>query len=191
MASGDVRDETSTSGWIAALLSHGGGRDDAILLRHAHAAADLERLLSLASLGEALPPSRERRDETLAQGAAFVLAARPWPSPTLDALVAARGRRLPLPVVLGVLAAAHRVGAEATTLAFLHGYAASLVSAAMRLVPLGQTAAVRLARAIEPIVLAVASDTRDATLDALGASCFRSDVAAMRHETLDVRLFRT
>ncbi len=187
-----MRDEASTFDWIAALLSHGGGRDDAILLRHAHAAAgDLARLLSLASLAEALPPSRERRDETLAQGAALVLAARPWPSGPLDSLVAARGLRTPLPIALGTLAAANRVGAEAATLAFLHGFAASLVSAAMRLVPLGQTASVRLARVLEPIILAVVSDTRDATLDALGTSCFRSDVAAMRHETLDVRLFRT
>ncbi len=174
------------------MLSCGAGRDDAILLRHAHAAAaDAAALASLAALAEALSPSRERRGETLSQGSALIEASRPWRRGTLDALAAMRDGRVALPVALGGLAAANEVGVEEATLALVHGFAASLISAAVRLVPLGQTAAVRLHRAMEPHILDTVATTRDATLDALGTSCFRSDVTAMRHETLDRRLFRT
>ncbi|MDQ2762919.1 MAG: urease accessory protein UreF, partial [Pseudomonadota bacterium] len=37
----------------------------------------------------------------------------------------------------------------------------------------------------------VVAATRAATLDDLGGACFRSDIAAMRHETQYTRLFRT
>ncbi len=73
----------------------------------------------------------------------------------------------------------------------LHAFAANLVSAAVRLVPLGQTAGLRILAGLAPAIRAVAADTVDATLDDLGGACFRSDIAAMRHETQYTRLFRT
>ena len=79
----------------------------------------------------------------------------------------------------------------AAALAFLHAFAANLVSSAVRLVPLGQTAGLRTLAALEPVLAGVAADTRHATLDDLGGACFRSDIAAMRHETQYTRLFRT
>ncbi len=65
------------------------------------------------------------------------------------------------------------------------------VSAAVRLVPLGQTAGLRVVAALEPMVLRIARETRDASLDDLGSACFRSDLASMRHETQYTRLFRS
>jgi urease accessory protein len=45
--------------------------------------------------------------------------------------------------------------------------------------------------ALEPTILATAAATRTATLDDLGGCAFRSDLAAMRHETQYTRLFRS
>ncbi len=61
----------------------------------------------------------------------------------------------------------------------------------MRLVPLGQTAGLRVLAALEPVILRVATETGAATLEDLGGSAFRSDIAAMRHETQYTRLFRS
>ena len=61
----------------------------------------------------------------------------------------------------------------------------------MRLVPLGQSAGLRVIAALAPPVLGVAESARGAGLDELGGACFRSDIAAMRHETQYTRLFRT
>ncbi len=119
-------------------------------------------------------------DETMRQEAAALLAA-----------LRTHGQPIAYPVAVGALAAAQGVAVDPTSLAFLHGFAANLVSAAVRLVPLGQTAGLRVLSALEPAIQAVAEATRDATLDDLGGACFRSDIAAMRHETQYTRLFRT
>ena len=183
----DIRDEAGLLGWAADVLAHGSGRHDAILLRHAHRATDLA---GLAELAAAAQPCRERRDETLAQGDAFAIAARVWGAPLLDRLHAAA---LPVayPIAVGALARAQGVAEDPAVLAFLHAFAANLVSAAVRLVPLGQTAGLRTVAALEPTLAAIAAQTRHAGLDDLGGACFRSDIAAMRHETQHTRLFRT
>jgi urease accessory protein len=76
-------------------------------------------------------------------------------------------------------------------LAFLHAAVANLVSAAVRLIPLGQAAGLRVQAALEPAILATEGATRMATLDELGTAAWASDIAAMRHETQYTRLFRT
>ena len=187
---GDVRSEGDLLAWLGDVLRHGSGRADAILLRHAHAAHDLAALAAIAELAAAAQPGRERQAETLGQGDAFAIAAEVWGAPLLTALRAS-GQPVAYPVAVGALAAAHGVAADPAALAFLHGFTANLVSAAVRLVPLGQTAGLRVQSALEPAVREVAEATRGATLDDLGGACFRSDIAAMRHETQYTRLFRT
>lgn len=179
-----MADEASLFEWVQDLLRHGSGRSDAILLRHAYRAPDQQTLGELAELAEAAQPCRERRDETLGQGAAFVLAGEVWGGSGLEGRVA-------YPVAFGALARAQGVPEHPAALGFLHAFAASLISAAVRLVPLGQTAGLRTLAALEPVVIAVEEETRAAGLDEIGGACFRSDIAAMRHETQYTRLFRT
>jgi urease accessory protein len=184
---GDVVDEAGTIVWLRDVLHHGAGRTDAILLRHAYRAPTVEALRTVADLAAAAQPSAERRMETLAQGTAFALSAAVWGAPLLAALEA----EIAYPVALGALAAAHDVAEDTATLGLLHAFTANLVSAAVRLVPLGQTAGLRIQAALAPDLAAIAAETTDATLDDIGGACFRSDIAAMRHETQYTRLFRT
>lgn len=179
---GDVHDEATLYGWLADLVRHGSGRNDLILLRHAYR-ADPADLAALAELAEAAQPSRERRDETMGQGTAFALAGRVWATLPLE--------RLPYPVAFGALARACAVPEDPATLGYLHAFAANLISAAVRLIPLGQTAGLRTLAALGPAVAEIADATRTATLDEIGSCCFRADIASMRHETQYTRLFRT
>jgi urease accessory protein len=179
---GDISDEPTALAWLRDLLHHGTGRADAILVRHAlQAAADPAALDSLAELAEALTPARERRAETQDQGAAFALAAAPWGDI----------RAAPYPVAFGALAGRHGIAPPLAVAAYLQAFTANLISAAVRLIPLGQTAGLRLLAALQPDTLAVAAATASATLDDLGGCAFRSDIAAMRHETQYTRLFRS
>ena len=184
---GDVRDEATAMAWLGDVLRHGAGRSDAILLRHAHRARDATTLGEIAALAAAAQPGAERRIETLAQGSAFVLAAQVWGAPLLAALPGP----VAYPVAVGALAAAHAVPEWDTTAGLLQAMTANLISAAVRLVPLGQTAGLRILAGLGPVIAAVAAETADATLDDIGGACFRSDIAAMRHETQYTRLFRT
>ena len=183
----DATDEPTAAAWIADILAHGAGRTDAILLRHAYRARTATDLAAIAALAAAAQPSAERRLETLAQGTAFALAAQVWGAP----LLAAQPGPVAYPVALGALAAAHAVPEEDAAIGLLHAFTANLVSAAIRLVPLGQTAGLRIQTQLAAKLLTIAEDTRHATLDDIGGACFRSDIASMRHETQYTRLFRT
>jgi urease accessory protein len=181
---GDVLDEDTLRDWIEDVLRHGSGRSDAILLRHAYRADSRVELAAIAELGEAVQPCRERRAETLGQGEAFVIATRVWGASMLEGA-------LPYPVAFGAFARAQSVPEDPATLGFLHAFAANLISAAVRLVPLGQTAGLRTLASLEPTVMEVAAGSARAGLDEIGGACLRSDIAAMRHETQHTRLFRT
>ncbi len=183
--SGDIHNGDTLSAWLADLCAHGSGRNDAILLRHAHRAArDPAALAELAELAAAVVPSRERHAETIDQGTAFLRAARAWDCPSLPQAVA-------YPVAVGALAGWHRVDENLTVAAYLQAGAANLISAAVRLVPLGQTTGLQVLAAIEPIILRITEDTDTATLEHLGGCTFRADLAGMRHETQYTRLFRS
>jgi len=176
---GAVHDADTLSAWIAGLIEHGGGWTDAVLFKAAWA-ADAQGLAEIVELAEALTPSLERRRETLAQGEAFLIATRAWgPSPL--------GGAVPYPVAVGATAAA--IPVETALTAWLHAFAANLVSVAVRAVPLGQTAGVAVIAGLEPIILDTAARAAASTLDDLGSSALLSDIAAMRHETLQPRLF--
>jgi len=179
---GDITDGETLRAWLTDLLTHGAVRSDAILLRHAcRPDADL---VSLAELAAAAAPARERQAESLNQGAAFVRAATAWGCPGLPDPVA-------YPVAVGALAGAHGIDEDAACLGFLQAVTANLISAAVRLVPLGQSTGLAVLAALEPVILCTAAATRGAGLDDIGGAVFRSDIAAMRHETQYTRLFRS
>lgn len=192
---GDVVDAASLESWLADLLEHGGARNDAILLveawRAAHA-GEGERLAELAELSVALCPSAERRLETTTQGNAFLSAVeRSWPCASADLLRATARGDVAYPVAVGVAAAGHGLGLPETLEAFVLGFVANLVSAAVRLGVVGQTDGQRVIAALLPAVRALAAFAETAGLDDLGSCAFRSDLASLRHETQYTRLFRS
>ena len=179
VASGDITDEPTLQAWLADLLEQGSPRSDLILLRQAHRGHDV------LALARALPFGLERHLETTAQGNAFLRAAAPWPRP------AVADPPVPYPVAVALVARASGVPEHETALATIHAVAANLVSAAVRLVPLGQSAGLRVLAALEPTLVALVHDTADATLDDVGSITLRADLASLHHETPPPRLFRT
>lgn len=181
---GAVTDARTLTGWIAGLLEHGSGWTDAVLAKAAWTAVtaeDYDALDEIVELAEALAPSLERRRETLAQGEAFLTAVAAWNPPPII--------RAPYPVALGAAAGAACLPLAPALTAWLHAFAANLVSVAVRAVPLGQSDALQVIAALEPVILRTASRAAESTLDDLGSASLMSDIAAMRHETLDGRLF--
>jgi urease accessory protein len=147
-----------------------------------------DELAALAALAAAMAPSLERRLETLAQGAAFRDAAKPWAAPVLADWP---DTPLPYPIAIGVLAGCQEINGDDAVLAFLHAGTANLISAAIRLIPLGQSAGLRAQKQLEAPIVQTAQLTRNATLEEIGSFCLRGEIASMRHETQYTRLFRT
>jgi urease accessory protein len=192
---GDVADPSSLQDWLGCMLTDGPGFCDGVLLAHAYRGASARSeaaLRDVAELAAAFVPSRERQLETSAQGRAFVDIARAaWNCEGLDRLVASCGDVIVYPIAVGVISAAHRVQLAPTMQAFLHALTSNWISAAARLVPLGQTDSQRVLAALEAVVAATADQALAASLDDLGSATIRADLASMRHETQYTRLFRT
>lgn len=183
---GDISNGPTLQSWLETLLRHGSGRADAILCRHAHrAAAHPEALAALVELALAAAPAAERRAEAVHQGNAFLAAAAPWPPrPALEG-------DTPYAIAVGATAGLHAIPEATAAAALLHAFAANLISAAVRIIPLGQSTGLQVLAALEPAILAVTAQTASATLDDLGTATWRSDLAAMHHETQYTRLFRS
>jgi len=192
---GDIPDAQSLKTWLSSMLSDGAGLCDAIFLSQSYRAASSGDVLSLARISElasAFVTSRERHLETTAQGRAFIEIARAaWNSEPLDALIESCAAPVVYPVAVGIVCVAHQVPLASSIHAFLHAVTSNWISAAARLVPLGQTESQRVLAQLEPVVAATAKRAIDASLDDLGSVTFRADLASMRHETQYTRLFRS
>jgi len=192
---GDVTDAASLQRWLAVMIGEGGGFCDAVFLVHAHraaAAGDDAALRAVAELAAAFAPSKERHLETTAQGRAFLATTRAaWPCAALDRLLALWDGPVALPVAVGVAGAGHGMPLSPVLPAYLQAMAANLVSAGVRLVPLGQTDGQRVLAALEPVVAATAERALVSALYEVGSASFRADLASMRHETQYTRLFRS
>ena len=192
---GDVVDASSLEDWLIDLLAFGTARSDAILFAAAFGAADAADwpgLLEINALAVALTVSAERRLETSAQGAAFVAAARAaWDCEPLRRLESAPDGQIAYPVGVAAAASAHALPLDMSLKAFILAQAANLVSAALRLGPIGQTDGQKILARLLPRIEDLAHEARTVGLAGLGGCAFRSDIAAMRHETQYSRLFRS
>jgi urease accessory protein len=188
---GDVADEETLIAWLIDQMTLGFGRNDAILLRHAYRAVDAGDATALEHVNElalALSPSAELYLETSQQGRSFLdatLAA--WPAPGLLDLEG----EVAFPVAIGMAAAAHGVPQSLTLSAYLFGLVQTLVSAAIRLAPIGQTTGIRVCATLAVTVQEVAREAVGLSLDDVGGATFRADLGSFHHENQYTRLFRS
>ncbi|GJD47834.1 Urease accessory protein UreF [Methylobacterium crusticola] len=192
---GDVRDEAGLRDWLADVLEHGAGRSDAILAAHAHAAAaagDATALAAVNDLALALAPSRELHLETSQQGRSFLDATRAaWGTPRLAALADHLAGPVAYPVAVGAAAGAHGLDRPTVLAAYLSAFVQNLVSASLRLAPVGQSAGTRVVAALTPRAAALAEAVEGLALDAAGTATVRLDLGSFRHETQYTRIFRS
>lgn len=191
---GWVTDAGTLSDWIAHILRRGAGFADAVLLKEAFAAAgDTARLDDLADLAAAWRGTQETALESAQQGGSFLSVTRAaWGAPALDAFAVLRADKpVALSIVIGVAAAAHKLDLKAVTAAYLHAFAANLVSAAVRIIPLGQTDGQRALAALLPVVDSVVDCALACPVEECGSAAPMVDLSSMMHETQYTRLFRS
>ena len=195
---GHIHDRKSLVNWLEADLCHGSGRNEAIFFMEAWRCATDDaraKLLEIAELAAAYRGTSEFALESSQQATACLATLRQvWPDRVIDSLsdVLSELRIAPaLAVVLGVRSAREGLPVGLALPAFLQSYAANLVSAGVRLIPLGQTDGQLAIAALEQAVLAVTLEAERATIQDLGSAAFMVDLASASHETQYTRLFRS
>ena len=195
---GHIHDRESLVDWLEADLRYGSGRNEAIFFNEAWRCADEDdraKLLEVAELAAAFRGTSEFALESSQQASASLATLRQvWPDRVLDWLseiLSQRHIRPALAVVLGVRSARQDIPASLALPAFLQSYIANLVTAGVRLIPLGQTDGQLAIAELEEAVLAASMQAKKATIDDLGSAAFMVDLASMSHETQYTRLFRS
>ena len=195
---GHIHDRTSLVDWLEADLCYGSGRNEAIFFIESWRCAksdNCRKLLEISELAGAFRGTSEFALETLQQAKACLTTLRHvWPDPLFESLSVflAELKIAPvLSVVLGVCTARQDIPAILALPAFLQSYLANLVTAGVRLIPLGQTDGQLAIAELESAVLAVAAQAEKATIHDLGSAAFMVDISSALHETQYTRLFRS
>jgi urease accessory protein len=190
---GDVQDGPALRGWMDSLLHatlrHSEGPVVARSWQHM-GLGDAAALANLDAEASALRPSSTGREASRAMGARLL---KTWsglrPTPALLAMT----QRLPslsLPSAFGVVCAAADLGQHEAVSGFLYTRLASTVSAAMRLMPLGQHEAhSQLAACLGEVPALTAAIVADRAPLTAFAPAF--DIASMRQQYGHSRLFRS
>jgi urease accessory protein len=182
--------------YAEAALLHGAGAVDAGLLAlawRAAAAGDDAMLDELAELAAAWRGTAELGTEARQPGAAFAqVTAAAWPETRFGGFAARNAGRLTHAVAFGAAAAFHAIPLREACFGWLTAFAANIVSAGVRLIPLGQTdGQVATAALVPAITRATEAAMAVCDADELGSAAPLLDLFSMRHETQYTRLFRS
>jgi urease accessory protein len=195
---GHIHDREGLVDWLEADLCYGSGRNEAVFFLEAWrcaAKSDCEGLIEIAELAAAFRGTSEFALESSQQATACLATLRRvWPDRVverLSELLSERSVPPALAVVLGARAAGQRVPYGLALPAFLQSYVANLVTAAVRLIPLGQTDGQLAIAGLEQAVLAASAQAEQTTIRDLGSAAFMVDLASASHETQYTRLFRS
>jgi urease accessory protein len=189
--------------FVTAVVTRGGGWVDAVLFAHAWRAAHepavawersgRAQLREIAELAAAFRATAETALESRQQGSAFLdVTLKAWPHPRLSEFAAdQRGQPIAQSVAMAVACAVHGIELAIAIHAYVQVIAANLVSAGVRLIPLGQTdAQIAIAR-LAPAVAGIAARALMVDLEELGTCAPALELCSMRHETQYTRLFRS
>lgn len=194
---GAVRDGKELRRFVQDWLLHGIGKREAIAVAVAHQAAStgkLESALTVDRALDALKLSRDSRRASRQMGRQVMKAAVDQlhdERPLLDYRNAVEEERTPghVPVAIGLTLAACGWSRQDTVAAFLYQTAQGMVSAAMKLLPVGQQQGQQLLAEWAPLIAQLSLRVKPQA--GLASWSPIQDIYAMRHARLESRLFRS
>lgn len=194
---GAVRNGDDLDRYVGDLLRHGMGRREAVAVAMAHdavtkgmlrSALDADRELDAMKLG------RESREASRQMGRQVIrIAAEQTDANQIlhDFLAAVEAGRTPchLAVGLGLVLAASGWSREDAAAAYLHQTVTGFISAALKLLPIGQREGQRLLDGWMPLIAELSGGTQPERPMTSWSPV--QEIYAMRHSRLESRLFRS
>ncbi len=190
---GHVHDRETLESFLRAVLNHGIRTGDALAVALTYKATEIEQIVHLDQRLTAMKISRELREGSVKIGKQFLRnAATLAKSEMLDEYVKRiQSRKFAghHAVAYGLVASAAKIDLRSTLLGYLHAFAVSQVSAAVRLIPLKPTDGQQVIQHLRSNLLEIVEFAQTANIDDLGGFTPGHDIQSMRHERLYSRLF--
>jgi urease accessory protein len=194
---GHLPDAAALEHWLRQELQYGAIRLEAAVMARSHRATLTQDIDALTYWNHWLTATRETselRAQSLQMGRSLIRLWQDLPphlpiSPTLPPSFLPDGCNFA--IAFGLVAAAWQIDETSATLGYLHSWATNLVSAGIKLIPLGQTAGQRLILELNGTIGAAAIAILALEDDDLASCSWGLALASMAHETLYSRLFRS
>lgn len=190
------KEKVTTAGqlkdWVEIVMLYGSGRSDGVIFKESYIAArdhDESRLKEVAELGTALLPTEELALEICAQGEAFLRSCTEvWPQVNqfTDQL-----ENSTYSVVAAVACASYHIPLTPSLTSWYHAMASSLVSAGVRLIPLGQTAGLQVLKQLGEVIHQACHQALTIDQKDMGSAAPLIEIDSIHHETQYTRLFRS
>ncbi|BAT52405.1 Urease accessory protein UreF [Nostoc sp. NIES-3756] len=190
---GEVANQATLQQWLEGELRYGAIRLEAAVMVRAMQAATIEDMEALHYWNLWLSAARETqelRNSSWQMGRSLIQLLgkiQPQIQPFADAV----GNPSNYAIAFGIAAAHWQIDISAALLGYLHSWATNLITAGVKLIPLGQTAGQELLLQLQPLISHTAIEIISLKDEEIACCSWGLSLASMQHETQYTRLFRS
>ncbi|GAX41753.1 urease accessory protein UreF [Tolypothrix sp. NIES-4075] len=187
-----INNQESLQHWLKAELCYGAIRLEAAVMVRAYNCAlqnDLEALSRWNMWLSAVRETEELRNSSLQMGRSLIqlfAKLQPQIKPIADAV-----GNCNYAIAFGIAVAYWDINIQAAILGYLHSWVSNLITAGVKLIPLGQTAGQQLLLNLQPLINDATASILALEDDNLSCCSWGLSLASMAHETQYTRLFRS
>jgi urease accessory protein len=189
---GIITSPESLQNWLESELKYGAIRMEAAVMVRAYEAVKTEDLQLLSYWNQWLSAARETqelRSASWQMGRSLIQLLEKL-HPQIKSITSTVGNPCNYAIAFGIALAHHQINIQAGLLGYLHSWVSNLITAGVKLIPLGQTAGQQLILSLQPL-LNHATQITAMTDDDLSCCSWGLSLASMQHETQYTRLFRS
>ncbi|MBE9230098.1 urease accessory protein UreF [Phormidium sp. LEGE 05292] len=188
-----IYDQTTLKHWLEQELGYGAIKIEAAIMLRGYRATeigDLEALDYWNNWAKAARETAELREQSWQMGYALRRLLEKL-EPELSKEFNSLSQEVSFAIAFGIIAAHWEIDPSAATLGYLHSWATNLISASIRLIPLGQTIGQQLLSKLHSPIVETSSKILALTDDNLSSCGWGLALASMAHEIQYSRLFRS
>ncbi|MHC5711830.1 MAG: urease accessory protein UreF [Nostoc sp.] len=190
---GTIANQIHLKHWLEAELLYGAIRLEAAVMVRSEQAAKMGDVESLCRWNLWLSAARETeelRASSWQMGRSLIQLLGKL-EPQIVPIVNAVGNPCNFAIAFGIAVTHWQISIKAALLGYLHSWASNLITAGVKLIPLGQTAGQQLLLDLQPLFSAAALEILALEDDQLACCSWGLSLASMQHETQYTRLFRS
>lgn len=190
---GTIVNQAALQHWLEAELRYGAIRLEAAVMVRAYQSVKMGDFKALSYWNMWLSAARETeelRASSWQMGRSLIQLISKL-GPQIMPIVNAVGNPCNYAIAFGIAAADWDINIKAALLGYLHTWATHMMTAGVKLIPLGQTVGQQLMRSLQGLLCDVVVEIMNLEDDQLGCCSWGLSLASMMHETQYTRLFRS
>jgi urease accessory protein len=190
---GRLANQQNLQEWLNSQLRYGAIRVEAAVMLRAYESAKRGDIEALGDWNRWLSAARETaelRNSSWQMGRSLIQLLGKL-QPEILYITSSVGNPCNYAIAFGIAAAHWQIDMKAALLGYLHSWASNLITAGVKLIPLGQTAGQMLLLDLQELLSVAAVEILALEDDELSCCSWGLSLASMQHETQYTRLFRS